>query len=470
MLNRELTLEEIRWLQQKVKYFWSDSYNGWTWLKIDWKIVLPPFYSFWNKPWNEPQSMIYWKNFWKTRDERVYVWVDLITWKIIDQIVFYSSVILKKDTWEIIDREFFNKTNWKVILSQKELENKIWEKIKDLYDDPSYYQWNIIFTYKKIKNKTDKQYYIIYNVYENKFISEEYTSILFYWWYYICINWKQYDILNVDWKKIFSTNENDKKEFCFRIKENLLLIWIKINNDFQVIKIIEVDWKKNTYKEHDVEKYVKRDQCIANIYTWEDWEQLISVLDTKKEKVTIYNLKWWKVELEIDNKKKVNENKKDEKIWNYSFKINFNKDWTKKNISLLDKNWKVLITYDEIKFSKTLNKQDESKWYYLCSSNDNQNMSLYDDNLKLLFEYDEKKDNFNFFKNLLPCILTFVWDKIYFITWDYQWWFKIIDEKKNIFKDNISQYSYYEWILYLITKDNLIEPEQYDLKTMKKIN
>ena len=132
--------------------------------------------------------------------------------------------------------------------------------------------------------------------------------------------------------------------------------------------------------------------------------------------------------------------------------------------------WKVLITYDEIKFSKTLNKQDESKWYYLCSSNDNQNMSLYDDNLKLLFEYDEKKDKFNFFKNLLPCILTFVWDKIYFITWDYQWWFKIIDEKKNIFKDNISQYSYYEWILYLINKDNVIEPEQYDLKTMKKIN
>ncbi len=36
-------------------------------------------------------------------------------------------------------------------------------------------------------------------------------------------------------------------------------------------------------------------------------------------------------------------------------------------------------------------------------------MSLYDDNLKLLFEYDEKKDDkFNFFKNLLPCILTFV--------------------------------------------------------------
>ena len=120
MLQRELTLEEIRNIKNKVEIFKKEDNPAIIWVKYDWKIVIPEmFYAYWDmyNTLNNTTSVLYVYKDLKYHHLNL-IWLDLVTWKIIDKISMSSSIILEKDTWNFVDKEIKNKITNEKIISQ----------------------------------------------------------------------------------------------------------------------------------------------------------------------------------------------------------------------------------------------------------------------------------------------------------------------------------------------------------------
>ena len=459
MLQRELTLEEIRNLKNKVEIFKKEDNPALIWVKYDWKIVIPEmFYTYQNMYnfLNNTTSVLYVYKDLKYQHLNL-IWLDLVTWKIIDKISISSSLSVEKDTWNFIDREIVNKLTNEKIISQTDLEKHLWVKLIAFNEIsgwlPPYYQWNIILDYKKKWKDKNKVYFIIYNVHDKKYISKEYEKITLIWWFYECHTKDDFEILNVDWKVIYSRKRNKWEILRIDTKENLLLVISDTQERYShLVSIIEVDWKNKKYIEKDL-NFLNKDQYVRDIKVWKNWEQQVFVFDEEKDDTIIYNLNWWTI---ISSWR----------LWDYDKKYQIQRN--KNSQMLIESNTgKILLKYNTIcmkKYSDNL---------IFIWRNNNDEIIVHDEKLNVIFEYDPKKDQFELLINWInlynykrDCILWMNWNKLYFIIKDkFDWTYKIIDEKKNCIKDKIIDYiSEENWTFTLFNKD--LNFENIDLKSL----
>lgn len=423
-----LTLDEV------VKYhnleiFWSKQLWEKLWIKRNWEIKVLPLFDQFNYNKFSTQSVIYWiiklNHF-----ETFVIWYDIKNLNEIENLKFENRYLKDQETWKEYN-ELINLNTNEVLLSSKDF----WDSILEFFFQ-DYYQWKLIVkVIKKWKEKSPISF--IFDIYQKKIISDEFSQISFLWFCYKAIStkfnlkkisfWKE-EYLNLDWKMLFSQNDKEKldKENHLRF-ENLNTKWnlirlshyyIQFNND-NTVKIYDTKLikKESFYTEI---KILNNQFCFLTVYEDEnkDVKTIVSSLDWK----FLFETNWYNTNLFEYN--------------NYFIKES-QKNWDQL-VQLLSKTDLSLVYENNYIHFKTLFHWNTKKEFFIWE-NLKKEKSVYDSNLNLLvnFEYNFNHNWLYYYLNENSSLIDFKNNSILILLYQLSWRKILINQNKKVLRDEI---------------------------------